>query len=260
MIVHQPLTLVRSVGPLLGLILAMWAIWIGGCSAGSGSGQATYREQYEAGMYRQALASAQARAGRPGASSEAALVAGLSAEALRDDATAKRWLEPVARGTGDRAARARAGLALIERRTGDPLRAARDLEIVSAQLGGQDAREAARVSATAYERAGRPTDAERMRRRAVGAMPAGSRTSAGFVATGYTLQVGAYSTRSRANQRVAEVGSAVRSAGLGPARVELASRDGPVLYLVHVGRFSTFDDAERARRTLGVSTIVAEAL
>ena len=260
MIVHQPLTWVRSLPSLIGVMLLALSILAGGCSGGSGSGQSTYREQYEAGMYRQALASAQARAGRPGSTSEAALVAGLSAEAMRDDETARRWLEPIARGTGDLAARARAALALIELRTGDPLRAARDLEIASTQLGGQDARAAARVSAAAYERADRPIDAERMRRRAIGAVSTGSQSSTGFAATSYTLQVGAYCTRSRANQRVAEVGSVVRSAGLGAARVELASRDGRVLYLVHVGRFSTFDDADRARRTLGVSTIVAQAI
>ena len=239
--------------------------FLSACAGGGGSGQAGYREYFEAGQYQLALAEARARAGQPGGSSDAALVAGLAAEAMRDDATARRWLEPIARGTGDRAARARAGLALIELRTGDPLTAARDLEAVSVQLDGYDAREAARVAATAYERAGRKTDAERMRRRAMGVLATGGLSStglggAGLSDGGFTLQVGAYSTRSRANQRVAEVASATRSAGLGSPRVELATRAGRVLYLVHVGRFASFGDAERARRTLGVSTIVTDAL
>lgn len=229
-----------------------------GCAGGGGS--AGYREHYEAGRYQLALASARAQAGGPGSTGDAALVAGLSAEAMRDDATARQWLEPIARGRGDQAARARAGLALIEFRRGDPLRAARDLETASAQLAGNDAREAARVSAMAYERAGRSDDAERMRRRSVGMVSASASRAMEIGGSSYTLQVGAYSTRSRANQRVAEVGSAVRSAGLGPARVEIATRDGRVLYLVHVGRFITEDDAERARRTLGVATIVTETL
>jgi septal ring-binding cell division protein DamX len=87
-----------------------------------------------------------------------------------------------------------------------------------------------------------------------------SRGEPGFVAGGYTLQLGAYSTRSGATQRVTEVSSATRSAGLGEPTVEMATRDGRVLYLIHAGRFRTEADAERARRTLGVSAIVTEAI
>lgn len=232
---------------------------IPGCAANAGSGQASYRDHYEAGRYQMALASARASAGGPGGSSDAALVAGLSAEAMRDDTTARQWLEPIARGSGDTAARARAGLALIELRTGDPLRAARELEAASTQLSGPDSREAARVAADAYERASRPADAERLRRRAVGMDGPTDTAELPQAAGGYTLQIGAYSTRSRATQRVAEVSTATRSAGLGEPRVEMAARDGKVLYLVQVGRFRTQEDATRAMRTLGVSSIVAAA-
>lgn len=231
---------------------------LGACA--SGGGQASYREYYEAGQYGAALARAQAVEGRPGGNSDAALVAGLSAEAMRDDATARAWLQPIARGSGDRAARAQAGLALIELRTGDPLQAARQLEAASVQLDGADAREAARVAAQAYEQAGRTSDAERMRRRSVGMFEPARTGAPGFAAGGYTLQMGAYSTRTRASQRVTEVSSAARTSGLGEPRIELATRDGRVLYLVHVGRFRTQSDAERARRTLGVSSIVADAI
>ncbi len=244
---------------VVGVLFALTA-GLTACAAGAGSGQAGYRQHYEAGRYQLALAGAQATAGRPGGSSDAALVAGLSAEAMRNDVTARQWLEPISRGSGDTAARARAGLALIELRNGDPLRAARELEAASTQLTGTDSREAARVAADAYQRAGRPADAERLRRRAVGMYePAGPGEPAP-IAGGYTLQIGAYSTRSRATQRVAEVSTATRSAGLGEPRVELATRDGRVLYLVHVGRFRTHDDANRALRTFGVSSIVAPAI
>lgn len=256
--VDQSLTTSFRSRRALGLLLTLAAIALAGCA--SGGGQPTYRDHYEAGRYSLALASAQAAAGRPGGSSDASLVAGLAAEAMRDDITARRWLEPIARGSGDTAARARAGLALIELRTGDPLTAARELEAASAQLGGQDGRDAARVAADAYERAGRSTDAERLRRRSVGMYEVTSRSDPGFVAGGYTLQLGAYSTRSGATQRVTEVSSATRSAGLGEPSVEIATRDGRVLYLIHAGRFRTQADAERARRTLSVPSIVAEAI
>lgn len=256
--VDQPLTTSRSNRPGLWLLLVTAAATLAACA--SGGGQPTYRDHYEAGRYSLALAGARATAGRPGGTSDASLVAGLAAEAMRDDLTARQWLQPIARGSGDTAARARAGLALIELRTGDPLTAARELEAVSAQLTGQDGREAARVAADAYERAGRSTDAERLRRRAVGMYEVTSRGDPGFVAGGYTLQLGAFSTRSGASQRVTEVSSATRSAGLGEPNVEIATRDGRVLYLIHAGRFRTEADAERARRTLGVSSIVAEAI
>lgn len=237
-------------------MLASLTLW----ACAGGGGQASYREYYEAGQYSAALARAQAAEGRPGGNSDAALVAGLSAEAMRDDATARAWLQPIARGSGDRAARAQAGLALIELRTGDPLQAARQLEAASVQLSGTDAREAARVAAQAYEQAGRASDAERMRRRSVGMFEPARAADPGLAAGGYTLQMGAYSTRSRASQRVTEVSSAARTSGLGEPRIELATRDGRVLYLVHVGRFRTQSDAERARRTLGVQSIVADAI
>lgn len=240
------------------IILLLAAGPLGACA--SSGGQSGYRASYEAGQYSTALAQARATAGRPGGDSDAALVAGLSAEAMRDDATARAWLGPIARGSGDRAARAQAGLALIELRTGDPLQAARQLEAAGARLTGNDAREAARVAAVAYDRAGRADDAERMRRRAAGMYEPSGSAGVASVSGGYTLQVGAYSTRSRAAQRLTEISSATRSSGLGEPRVEIATRDGRVLYLVHVGRFRTQDDAERARRTLGVQSIVAEAI
>lgn len=255
--VDQPLTM-SSARPGLWLLLVAAATTITACA--TGGGQPSYRDHYEAGRYSLALASARATAGRPGGTSDASLVAGLAAEAMRDDLNARRWLEPIARGSGDTAARARAGLALIELRTGDPLTAARELEAASAQMSGQDGRDAARVAADAYERAGRRTDAERLRRRAVGMDEATSRSDPGFVAGGYTLQLGAYSTRSGATQRVTEVSSATRTSGLGEPRVEIATRNGRVLYLIHAGRFRTQADAERARRTLGVSAIVTEAI
>lgn len=260
--VDQPLTSSPTRRPVLalvlGLALAMAAGTLAAC-AGSG-GQSGYRAYYESGQYQTALAKARATAGGPGGTSEAALVAGLSAEAMRDDATARAWLEPIARGSGDLAPRAQAGLALIELRTGDPLRAARQLEAASGRLTGTDAREAARVAAEAYDRAARDSDAQRMRRRAAGMYEVTSTSDPSYVAGGYTLQLGAYSTRSRASQRITEVSSATRTGGLGEPRIEMANRDGRMLYLIHVGRFRTHSDAERARRALGVSAIVVNAI
>lgn len=244
----------RSLARVLACALVL-PLWVSACAGGGA--RAGYREHYEAGRYDLAYASAQAAAGAPGAVSEAALVAGLSAEASRDDARARLWLEPIARASSGLAPRARAGLALIERRTGDPLTAARELEAVSVQLTGHDAREAARVSAEAYERAGRPDDARRMKDRAAGATPAPA--TIGGVGP-YRLQLGAYSTRGRAEQRLAEVRAAVRTAGLGEPRIEIGAREGRVLYLLHAGRFNSADEAEQARRTLGVSAIVSSGV
>ena len=264
--VDQSLTTARIAvmprGAALATLLAI-AVFALGCASGPGpgasSGQGSYRDHYEAGRYQLALASARATAGQPGGTSEAALVAGLSAEAMRDDATARLWLQPIARGNGDLSPRARAGLALIELRTGDPATAARELESVSLLLGGHDGREAARVAAEAYERAGRTSDADRLRRRSAGMLEPGRVGEPGYASGSFTLQVGAYSTRSRANQRSTEVASASRSAGLGEPRVEFASRGGQALYLVQIGRFMSEADAQRAQRSLGISTIVARA-
>lgn len=246
--------------------LAALVLMVGGCASG-GAKQPAYLTHYQAGRYQLALASARASAGQPGGVSEAALVAGLAAEAMRDDATARLWLQPIAQGRGELAVRASAGLALIDLRTGNPLRAAEALEAASTRLTGHDAREAARVAAEAYELAQRPADAERMRRRALGILPEPSTALAGGGEPsparpgvgGYTLQVGAFSTRSAANQRVAQVRSRAQTAGLGEPSVELVVRDGRPLYVVRIGRFATEADAQRALRMLGVEAIVSGA-
>ena len=226
------------------------------CAGGAGT-RAGYRDHYEAGRYPLAYSSAQAAAGSPGSVSEAALVAGLAAEAMRDDMRARQWLEPIARGGGALAPRARAGLALIELRTGNPLIAARELEAASVQMTGQDAREAARVAADAYERAGRPEDARRLRDRAVG----GGQALATPGAMGpYSLQLGAFSTRSRAEQRLAEVRAAVGPPGRGAPPRARGARGGRGRGRRRAGQFNTSEEADRARRTLGVSSIVASRM
>jgi len=229
--------------------LGLAGLWLASCAAQ----QPSYDGYYARGRYEQAYASAVAVARAPGGVDRASLTAGLAAEALRRDDRARAWLTPIARrGSGELAARARAGLALIELRTGDAARAGRELEAAAAELDGAAGRRAASAAAEAYRRAGLDADAARAGRLARGLL---TQADGG----GYTLQVGAYSTRSRAQRRAAEVVAAARASGLGPPRVEALSRGGERLYSVRVGRFASEADAARALRTLGVEAIVADA-
>ncbi|MEO1009538.1 MAG: SPOR domain-containing protein [Planctomycetota bacterium] len=252
--VYQSLTYSRRLGfrVSLGIIAGTIAV-AAGCTATPGSG---YRDAYAGGRYHAAISGARAAAGSPGSTNEAALTTGLAHEALGNDAEARAWLGPIARG-GDAtmAAHASAGLALIDLRRGRTLQAAEALDSASLRMRGTAARDAARVAADAYERAGRPDDADRLRTRAAGLADAGGRASGG----GFAVQVGAYSTRHRAQQRAAELRASARASGFGDPRVEPGGTSRRPLYHVRIGRFRTEDDANRARRLLGGESIVVGA-
>jgi tetratricopeptide (TPR) repeat protein len=69
---------------------------------------------------------------------------------------------------------------------------------------------------------------------------------------GFTLQVGAYSTQSNAQQRVRDVASRTQNLRVGlPQITSVVGSNGMTYYRVHVGRFTDYPSAASARKLMG---------
>ena len=183
---------------------------------------------------------------------EAAYLGGLSAYRLGDLDEAQRQLV-IAIGSTDpaTAGKAQAMLGLVRAAQDRPLEAAALLRAASEALEGEDARQAARHAALAYQQAGRAAAADTWFRIAA-ALAAPSRASAPPATAGFALQVGAFRERARAQQAAEDAAGLAERHGHGPVRIE-TGRDqrGRRLYLVRFGRFATRTAAANARSELG---------
>ena len=80
-------------------------------------------------------------------------------------------------------------------------------------------------------------------------------------ATGFTIQLGAYASRSNANKRAVAVSSVSKRLGFGSPRIVMSKiSSGATRYLVQVGRFSTYESARSGQRRLGQSDSAVASL
>ena len=252
----------RSVLPcLLALVLS-------GLTAGCSSSHrpaATFDEAlslYESGHYAAARRTAErvASAGPPHDRAPASYLAGVSAYQLGAYADAEPHLLAAASGT-DRttAGRARAQLGLIRMQQRRPDEAARLFEEASYHLEGDDARQAARHASLAHEAAGHPELARRwsdkasgLRTSAVSPSHHPAPTVAALGGGTFTLQVGAFSDRARAERAARDAEPVASQYALGEVRItERRGPAGRTLHLVQVGQFTTHKAAARARTRMG---------
>jgi tetratricopeptide (TPR) repeat protein len=237
-----------------GLLAAVF-LSTAGCKSAAGPGALeTAVADYRSGRYVQAQEEA-LRAHRTLHGTEAgqaAYVAGLCAYQRADLEGARQWLsraadsaDPTTRG------QAQAALGLTLERQGRHREAAARFEQAAAALDGPDARQAAFHAGLAHQAGGE----ERRARQWFGEAesPGGS--------YGFTLQVGAFRDRRRAEQAAGEAGALAQRHGLGRVRiVPRTDGRGHTLYLVHLGRFATRNEATEARGRLGqLQLIVATA-
>ncbi len=245
------------VGTLLFVLLATT-----GCASSRGP---SYARAYNAGRYstafREATESAASTTGK--SREEAALIAGLAAHALNDDASAIDWLTPLQRST-DRSisGRAAAGLGLIAQERGDQERAAALLSEASLNLTGEDAAQAALHAGDAFDALGQKDAARRQYQ--LGYTQA---TTATLQATltnrlndqRWTIQLGAFANRRNAERAAHDFRAETAGVGLGSPRVVQSLEGGRRLYVVQVGEFRSQTEADTARQRLGISAIVAVA-
>lgn len=217
---------------------------------------------------------------------QAALIAGLSAQAMNRNADAVRWLAPL-RTSSDRviAGQAHAAMGLIAQERGGHDEASQALMIASQKLTGDEAARAALYAGDSYRTMGKANEAQGAYERAqslvqtdsglrmmigdrlrggtptmvatrpsvpsvVGA-PRGTVDSAGSEVL--TVQVGAYVYESAAQNQVRRLASKYN------VRVVPILRNGKRMWAVRVGLFSSRSTAEALRKELGGTAIVTGA-
>lgn len=250
---------------------------VSGC-ASTGAQQAgqpsdSYLLAYEEGRYGEAASLAEIAYSRAeGADRErAALVAGLSAQALDRRNDAQRWLSPLLTSDdAEVAGRASAALGLIEQRRGNHERAVTLLRDASVKLRGDEAARASFYAGESYSALGRtraarieysiaantatsPELRDMIRSRSGEIGPSGGQVSslASSASGRFTVQVGAYSTRQNALNAADQASARAARLGVGQTRITERTDLGSVLYVVQVGRFATHLAATEALRQMG---------
>lgn len=261
-------------GLLLGLSVAV------GCSSSpsrtADTARPSYIEDYTAGNYSSAYASAGAAARNTSLSEDereqATLIAGEAAHAMDRNAEAQTWLfkvvgshDPLVRG------KAQATLGLIALEEGNMPRASELLSEASGSLVGDEAARTAMYAGDAYRASSRESEAILSYRKAsdlvkndtvlrgaiadrlAGKGPTtgtGVATTSGSTGSGkppFTLQLAAFSSPQKAHEHVAKVRAQASRLALGTPQVVPVFRSGKILYSVRVGTFASRMDADRAK-------------
>lgn len=215
-----------------------------GCQSSRGTSTVTpsYVSLYRAGKYEQAYEAAKAFPTTYHGSER--LIAGMSLAAQGNDQEAKTWLQPLMHSK-DREIRGRAqatmGLILAKERSYKE--AAQHLNNASNALSGPLKGWAAHYSAEEYMKAGDNLRAGRMQSVANLRGPITGASSSGG---DFTVQLGSFSSRSRAQSRVRDAAPAAVSAGYEKPRVEMTMSGSRPLYAVRVGQFQSPEAAKAA--------------
>ena len=166
---------------------------------------------------------------------------------LGDNEEARRRLTvAVTELEGEDAAKARAALGLVELSQHRPEAAGDAFAVAWPLLRGDDARQAARFAAAAYDQTGdnqAAADWDRIAREHDHRAPGpGS----------FTIQVGAFRQRDRAERAAVDAAEVAEDMGFAPVRIVTRNdRRGNVLYVVQIGSFGTRTEAAGARRRVG---------
>lgn len=248
------------------MILLGMVVGFAGC-AGGGSAQADangYVAQFARGDYAEAKSTALAHAqGASGVERDRAnLIAGLSAAQLGQNSEAQRLLSPLTTNP-DReiAGRATAGMGLVARNQGDRAKGAGLMAEGAAMLSGDPAAKAYMAAGDAYAELGAKDQAMVQYNAALGAVQAvdlRSTIQQRLEGKRYTVQLGAFTSRSNADKRAGEVRSRSVQLGLGAPKIQQGSIRGKTSYLVQVGDFASKTEAKTAMLKLGGNAVVTE--
>lgn len=218
----------------------------------------------------------------PNQREEAAYLGGLAAYQLGDlDGAERRFMVSTRSSSGQTAAKSKAMMGQIRMDQGRPRDAAAYFVDAQPLLTGDDAELCAYNASVAYQQSGDTNSAKTWMaksgnlvpgRSTYSAPPSGSGTtvarsntttggSNASSATGFTLQVGAFKEKTRAQQAAADAQKLASRDGLGSVKI-LTRKDnrGSTMYVVQFGRFATREAAAAARSKLNrLNYIVAPA-
>lgn len=245
-----------------------------GCqSSPASSGKADYSQAFAQGRYAEAYEEASRVAGSPGASgkAQAALVAGLSAQALGRPDDADRWLRPLTvEPNREISGTAGAALGLIEQERARHPQASTLLLAAAEKLEGDESARAFMYAGDSLTKQGHLGDAKNAYQQATaragndralktmiadrqsGSMAIRQAATPGPVK--YSVQAGAFSSRNNAITQA----RALASRGA-PRVVEITDSKGRRLYAVRLGMFTSRQDAESLRAKIGATARVVAA-
>jgi tetratricopeptide (TPR) repeat protein len=255
------------------VLIAALALPLSGCKNGNQAAQngqpptaltadASAIDLYSAGRYADAKAKADAAiATTKGRDREVnQLTAGLSAYALKQNALAEHYLSPLLASQDPQiAGRAEAVMGQIAERKGNHQYAADLFKRASAHLDGDDGARAAVRAGNSLSELNRPAEAAKQYK--IAAQEAESlaikQTATNLGQPGpFTVQVGAFLSKSAADKKAREMISAAARAGLGTPRVVPDTINGKPGYSVQIGTFTTRQAANNAKARLGNGYIV----
>lgn len=250
-------------------MVAMASLVVGGCGSQQvhvAGATSEAMSRYEAGAYAESfrLASVAAASERGAERDRANLIAGMSAYRLSDEIEARRRLEPLTRSANDEiAGRASVTLGLMDEDEGRHLAAISRFTSAARELEGDDRARAHLLAAGSLEASMQREEAAAQYAAALEAAQSASlrstiraRMTGTAGGSGYTIQVGAFSSEQNAIRSASRLRDRAGSLGLEMPRVEeMRDASGRVLHAVRVGRFASRQEAERARSRLGEGVV-----
>jgi len=233
----------------------------------SGPRYQTATQAYDAKDYQASLemASKDADRSRGSKQDQAALIAGMSAHALKNPTEARKWLTPLTKSEDPViAGRAAAELGLVEAENGKHEQAVKHFDLASLKLSGNEEAYAEFMAGESYTALGRVDMARLSYRRAMTTATDAtlknqieSRLSLG----GYTLQVGAFADRTNAERAASKVIPTASKLGLEQPRVvPRTGANGRTLFAVQVGSFADKQAADVARNKFGSNAVVTRVV
>lgn len=286
-VVDDGVSVIFRRGRVLRRVLFVWVmlgvVWLGGCASGPGkttvaeggmtpdrvstntleSASADYREGRYGSAYTTATLVYSRSRWKAVVREQSGYLAGMSAYQLKRYDDADRYLTGLTTsGNAVVAGNASATLGLVDREERRDAEAVVHFKEAYRKLSGQDRAEAAYQCGMAYRAIGQPTQARQQFLLARGASDDPSfRAMVGryLEDTGWTIQIGAFSTLERARKRVAEYDRMSSREALGSARIidEYDTVTRKSLYLVQVGNFLDYELASRARWRITGPSMVA---
>jgi hypothetical protein len=240
--------------------------------------KAEYVTLYEQGQFQQAKVAAEDAAAKSKGSArdQAMVVAGMSAQAMKDNAEAERILRPLVTNSDLRVAgRAKAALGLIAQEKGKDQEASQLLLEAAKQLAGDESARASLHAGDSLVKLNSPEKArvqyqvglasakdpdlrKDLEQRINGSTGPGSEPHGGLAGGGFTIQLGAFTQKANADKSAQAAAGKASSAGLAAPRV-VKGKDskGRDVWFVRVGQFGSRQAAKDAWTKFGQGVIVA---
>lgn len=195
----------------------------------------------------------------------AAAVAGDSARWLGRNAEAERWVSPLLASSDETVSGwANSTLGMIEKEKGMHRQAADHLLAAAGKLKASESASSWMYAGDSLTALGRKDEAKHAYLSGLAAVPASNPQLKGMLdqrlgqeaptsdgGGRYTIQVGAYSSRDRAQAAADRLRGNLAGTTLGAPRIVQVSNKGKILYTVRVGMFATRDQAAREAKRLG---------